>query len=212
MKEETRVSDAGYTPPRRAGRVVRGRACIWPSSGRARAEIARRGDAPAPTAWIVAQRRGTEGARRYGERWNSLPAEQQQRLLRGTRRWLAMTPEQRERAQARYRALAGTDARADGAGAQALARLPRAAARAAGSACATTITGFKKLTPEQRQRLRERWQNATPEERQRMLERRRQRHGTPAAPAAVANYCAVDGAGVGGIFLVLVPGLAQLIT
>ena len=34
---------------------------------------------------------------------------------------------------------------------------------------------FKKLTPEQRQRLRERWQNATPEERQRMLERRRQR-------------------------------------
>ena len=34
---------------------------------------------------------------------------------------------------------------------------------------------LKKLTPEQRQRLRERWQNATPEERQRMLERRRQR-------------------------------------
>jgi hypothetical protein len=34
---------------------------------------------------------------------------------------------------------------------------------------------FKKLTPEQRQRMRERWQNATPEERQRMLERRRAR-------------------------------------
>ncbi len=34
---------------------------------------------------------------------------------------------------------------------------------------------LKKLTPEQRQRLRERWQNATPEERQRMLERRRKR-------------------------------------
>ena len=34
---------------------------------------------------------------------------------------------------------------------------------------------YKKLTPEQRQKLRERWQNASPEERQRMLERRRKR-------------------------------------
>ena len=43
---------------------------------------------------------------------------------------------------------------------------------------------FKKLTPEQRQRLRERWQNATPEERQRMLERRRQRMERQRAPPA----------------------------
>ena len=42
---------------------------------------------------------------------------------------------------------------------------------------------FKKLTPEQRQRLRERWQNATPEERQKMLERRRQRREHRPPPA-----------------------------
>ena len=34
---------------------------------------------------------------------------------------------------------------------------------------------FKKLPPEQRRRLRERWQNATPEERAKWLERRRAR-------------------------------------
>ena len=72
---------------------------------------------------------------------------------------------------------------------------------------------FKKLTPEQRQRLRERWQNATPG---------RAAADAGAPPAAAwnagsnsrrrANYCAVEGAGVGGIFFVLVPGLAQLIT
>jgi hypothetical protein len=34
---------------------------------------------------------------------------------------------------------------------------------------------FKRLTPEQRQKLRERWRSATPDERKRMLEQRRQR-------------------------------------
>jgi hypothetical protein len=34
---------------------------------------------------------------------------------------------------------------------------------------------FKQLTPEQRQRLRQRWQNATPEQRKRLLEGARER-------------------------------------
>lgn len=34
---------------------------------------------------------------------------------------------------------------------------------------------FKQLTPEQRNKLRERWRNASPEERRKMLEQRRMR-------------------------------------
>ena len=66
---------------------------------------------------------------------------------------------------------------------------------------------LKKLTPEQRQQLRERWQNATPEQRQRWLERRRQRP-QPSGP----NYCVPGPLGGFGICFVLLPGLAQLMT
>ena len=33
---------------------------------------------------------------------------------------------------------------------------------------------FRKLTPEQKRRMRERWQNATPEQRKKWLEKRRE--------------------------------------
>ena len=78
--------------------------------------------------------------------------------------------------------------------------------------------GYKKLTPEQRRRMRERWDNATPEERQNGWKSagrsanagsssRRRRH-----PNYFFGYFAASPLGGVGIFFVLVPGLAQLIT
>ena len=76
--------------PGRAGRVVRGGTAIAPSAARApmnaRPPPHRRARAGAWSTRSSAEEQKILD--RYGERWNSLPAEQQQRLLRGTRRWL----------------------------------------------------------------------------------------------------------------------------
>ena len=195
----------------------------WPRCSRSALHLRRRRAArarkrrppstpPAPTPWSSLSAEEQKVLSRYSERWNSLP------------RRAAAAP------AARHAALAGDDARAARAGAgalrrwqeltpeqrelraQALARLPRAAARAAGSACARTITGSRSSRPSSasgcasagrtpRRKSGSRCWSAAGSG----MERQR-------TAAAVANYCAVDGAGVGGIFFVLVPGLAQLIT
>ena len=177
--------------------------------GRSRAE-SHAAEPPVHTRVELAQRRGTEGARNsHGERWDTLPAEQQQRLVRGTRRWLAMTPEQRERAQGALLALAGTDARATRARAPALASLPRAAARAA-AARARRIP-----------QLQEAHAGAAPPPARALAERHAGRaaalagaapRASPAVTPPRTSYCVLGPAGGFGICFVLLPGLAQLIT
>ena len=145
-------------------------------AGRARAEAAPATEAPAPAAWSSLNAEEQKVLSKYGDRWDTLPAEQ--RLLKGTRRWLAMTPEQRENARdrfARWQEL--TPEQKD------LARQRWHKFRELSPEQQQRVREgyhhFKKLTPEQRQRLRERWQNASPEERQRWLERRRQMRQRP---------------------------------
>ena len=195
-----------HVAPRRAGRAVRASACIARGAGRARAEQRRRRrrrrDADR---LVVADRRRTEGARPATARTGTpCPPERQQQLLRGTRRWLAMTPEQR-RTRAGALFSAGRICRPSS---SELARKRwhsiATCRRTSGSACARTTTASRSSRPSRRRRLRERWQNATPEERQRMLERRRAAPGT--AGSSTLATARVAGAGVAGIFFDFVPG------
>ena len=180
--------------------------------GRARAETPAAVDAPAPTPWESLKPEEQKVLARHGERWNSLPAEQQQRLLRGTRRWLAMTPEQRAAGAGALRS-AGRNSRPSSGAARA----------SAGIASASCRPKQQARVREDYHRLQEAHSRTAPAPARALAERHAGRaaadagappaaDGTPGASAAVANYWAVDGAGVGGIFLVFVPGLAQLIT
>jgi hypothetical protein len=139
-------------------------------AGRARADDLPQVEAPdSSVAWSSLSPDEQKLLNRYGDRWSSLP-----RLLRGTRRWMSMTPEQRERAKARHARWKELtpeqreQARKSWRRYQELSPDQQERVR-------DGYHRFKNLTPEQRRRLRERWQNASPEERQRMLERRRKR-------------------------------------
>ena len=92
------MSNAGYTRRAALAALFAAGIALPPRAARARRRRRRgRCERAGAHALVVAVARRTEGAEPLRRRWNSLPAEQQQRLLRGTRRWLAMTPEQRQK-------------------------------------------------------------------------------------------------------------------
>ena len=108
----------------------------------------------------------------YQGRWDSLPAERQQALARGSARWAEMSPAQRSRAQerfSRWRSLPAEERkvlRERWNQFQQLAPDEQVVVR-------QNFRKFRSLPPEQRRALRERWQQATPVERRNMLERSR---------------------------------------
>jgi TRAP-type C4-dicarboxylate transport system substrate-binding protein len=125
---------------------------------------------------------------KYGGSWNTLPAEKQQALTRGSQRWLGMTPDQRGQAQQRFQrwqSLPPDQRRVLRDRWERFQSLPpdqRAAVR-------QNFRRFQQIPPEKRQMLREQWRNASPAERQRMVQqvreqrsRRMQMHGPMHAP------------------------------
>ncbi len=137
----------------------------------------------APVSWesLSPQQQKLLGTR-FGSQWNTLPAERQQALARGSQRWLGMTPDQKTQARDRFahwNSLPPEQRQALRQRWQQFQALPpqqRAFVR-------ENFHRFQQLPPARRQMLMQRWHNATPEQRKEMVERARARaQGRAAAP------------------------------